>query len=65
MSGAKGVSVPVEPDYLKLNLLSDNHLCRRAMGALLYPATMCRPDIAAAVGILNKRISKPAPKRLE
>lgn len=34
---------------------------RNAIGQLLYLATKCRPDIAAAVGLLARQVSHPQP----
>ena len=63
MNDAKGASTPMEAGYLKLegeyDLLPDNELYRQAVGALLYVATTTRPDIAAAIGILCRRVSNP------
>jgi hypothetical protein len=63
MTDAKGASIPIDAAYLKFNgeydLLPDNEQYREAVGALLYVATTTRPDIAAAIGILCRRVSKP------
>ena len=63
MKNIKGVSTPMDTAYPKLegeyDLLPDNELCRKAVGALLYIATTTRPDIAAAIGILCRRVSNP------
>lgn len=61
---AKTASTPMETSYLKepndqSNLLQDNHLYRKAIGKLLYIATITRPDISTAVGILSRKVSKP------
>ena len=40
-------------------MLLDNELYRKAVGALLYVATTSCPDIAAAIGILCRRVSNP------
>ena len=49
----------MDPGYLKFtgeeNLLPDNHNYRQAIGALLYIATITRPDIMAATSILSQR----------
>ena len=63
LNDAKGVSTPMEAAYMKAegesDLLPDNELYRKAVGALLYVATTTRPDIAAAIGILCRRVSNP------
>lgn len=59
----------MEPDYLNLdheeNLIPNNTKYRQAIGALLYIATLTRPDISAAINILSWRNEKPRKKRLE
>jgi len=49
--------------YLKLegeyDSLPDNKFYRQAVGARLYLATSTRPDIAAAMGILCRRVGNP------
>lgn len=63
MKDTKGVSTPMDTAYPKLegeyDLLPDNELYRKAVGAMLYVATTTRPDIAAAIGILCRRVSNP------
>jgi hypothetical protein len=63
MTGAKGSSIPMTTDYPKLSgehdLLPDNDLYREAVGALLYIATTTRPNIATAMSLLCRRVSKP------
>ena len=63
MNNIKGVSTPMDTAYPKLkgeyDLLPDNELYRKAVGAMLYIATTTRPDIAAAIGILCRRVSNP------
>lgn len=41
------------------NFLECNNEYRRLIGKLLYVSTNTRPDIAASVGILSQKISKP------
>ena len=63
LNDAKPYSTPMDPGYLKLtskeNLLPNNHNYRQAIGALLYIATITRPDIMAATSILSQRNEKP------
>ncbi len=63
MANAKGASIPIDAAYSKLSgeydLLPNNHQYREAVGALLYVATTTRPDIAAAMSILCRRVSTP------
>ena len=46
----------------------DSQICEvvgdRPLGALLYCATNCRPDIAFAVGLLCRAMAKPSPELL-
>lgn len=53
----------MEPGYIKSesneNVLPNNTKYRQAIGALLYIATISRPDITAAVNILSRRNEKP------
>ncbi|XP_040203616.1 secreted RxLR effector protein 161-like [Rana temporaria] len=53
----------MEPGYQKSNeaenLLPNNDTYHRAIGKLLYVATVTRPDIAAAVDILCRKVSAP------
>lgn len=39
--------------------LPNNTLYRKAIGSLLYLATVSRPDIALSVGLLSRRVEKP------
>jgi len=63
MSDSKGASTPMDTAYPKLegeyDCLPDNYQYRQAVGAMLYLATTTRPDIAAAMGILCRRVSNP------
>lgn len=62
--GAKGSKYPMDPSYFKLSLngtkLSDNEEYHSLIDSLLYLATNSRPDIAACVGILSRKISHPS-----
>src|SRR6218665_1275613 len=63
LADANGCSTPMHADYLNItgeeNLLRSNEQYRQAVGALLYMATTTRPDIATAVSVLCRRVSKP------
>jgi len=63
MNDTKGASTPMDTAYPKLegeyDLLPDNELYRKAVGAMLYVATTTRPDIATAIGILCRHVSNP------
>ena len=63
MKDSKGASTPMDTAYPKLegdyDCLPNNDLYRQAVGALLYIGTTTRPDIAAAIGILCRRVSNP------
>lgn len=53
---------PLDPGYHQIedeNFLENNHEYRKVIGMLIYVATNSRPDIAASVGILSQRVSKP------
>ncbi|GBM97221.1 Retrovirus-related Pol polyprotein from transposon TNT 1-94 [Araneus ventricosus] len=60
---AKPTNIPMDPNYLKQegedDILPNNTQYRKAVGALLYIATVSRPDIAVAVNILSRRNEKP------
>lgn len=62
--GAKGSKYPMDPGYFKLSKdakkLKDNEEYHSLIGSLLYLSTNSRPDIAACVGILSRRISCPS-----
>ncbi|KAM4043678.1 uncharacterized protein ACNLHF_013926 [Anomaloglossus baeobatrachus] len=67
LKDAKTVKSPMETNYLKemnseQNVLPNNEEYRTAMGKLLYLATVSRPDIAAAVGIMSRKVLKPNKK---
>ncbi|GBN07228.1 hypothetical protein AVEN_4336-1 [Araneus ventricosus] len=53
----------MDPNYLKQegegDLLPTNTQYRQAEGALLYVATLSRPDISVAGNILSRRNEKP------
>jgi hypothetical protein len=58
MKDAKPVATPMETSYLS-NIGEEIYtLYRQAIGSLLYIATESRPDIAATVGTLSRRVSK-------
>jgi hypothetical protein len=62
LQDTKGSLYPLDPGYFKLNdeeLLESNSEYRKIIGMLLYVSTNTRPDIAAAVGILAQKVSKP------
>ncbi|XP_072263057.1 uncharacterized protein [Pyxicephalus adspersus] len=64
MENAKPVKSPMETNYLKeMNgqdtLLPTNTQYRKAIGKLLYLTTATRPDIAATIGILCRKVSMP------
>jgi len=63
MKDIKGASTPMDAAYPKLegecDLLPDNELYRKALGAMLYVATTTHPDIAAVIGIFCRRVSNP------
>ena len=53
---------PLDPGYHQIdddNYLENNHQYRKIIGMLIYVSTNSRPDIAASVGILSQRVSKP------
>lgn len=58
---AKISKYPVDTGYYKLEgeLLPSNDDYRKLIGMLLYLSTNTRPDIAASVSILSKRVSCP------
>ncbi|GBO15518.1 hypothetical protein AVEN_189587-1 [Araneus ventricosus] len=59
---AKPTNTPIDPTYLKQVedvLQPNNTQYRQAVGALLYVATVPKPDISVAVNILSRRNEKP------
>lgn len=67
MEDAKPVKAPMETNYLKEMNCQDNPLptntqYRKAIGKLLYLTTATRPDIAATVGILCRKVSMSSKK---
>lgn len=60
---AKGSSVPIDVGYFRSREgskeLPDNERYRSLAGALLYVAVNTRPDVAASVSLLCRRISQP------
>ena len=65
MEECKPVSTPLEPGK-QFHELSDNerpaniHEYQKIIGCLTYVTTATRPDLAAAVGILSKYMTKPS-----
>lgn len=61
---AKGSKVPMDVGYYRSRegskLLSSNSDYRSLVGALLYVAVNTRPDVAACVSILSRKISEPS-----
>lgn len=61
---SKPVATPMETGFLSAGTtesaeLPNNTLYRKAIGSLLYIATVSRLDIAVAVSILSRRVEKP------
>lgn len=61
--------IPMDPGYFKevpINeiLLNNNSEYRRMIGSLLYLTVNSRPDIAVAVSILSRKVSKPTSRDL-
>lgn len=64
LTDAKPAKTPMETGFLSgdttdSRLLSSSHQYKQVIGSLLYLATVSRPDIAAAVGFLARRVSAP------
>ena len=65
MENCKPVSTPLEPGR-KFQQLSPSdepfnvHTYQQAIGCLTYMSTATRPDIAAAVGVLSRYMSRPS-----
>ncbi|KAM6475912.1 uncharacterized protein PHA67_007869 [Liasis olivaceus] len=62
MKNCKPVSTPLESTYLKLKdgqLFTNHGKYQEAIGKLLYLSKTTRPDIAAAVNILSRKVSSP------
>ncbi|XP_035231650.1 uncharacterized mitochondrial protein AtMg00810-like [Stegodyphus dumicola] len=63
LQNEKPTYTPMETNYCKLetedDLLEDNTQYRQAVGALLYIATISRPNIACSVNLLSRRNEKP------
>lgn len=64
LSEPKPAAIPMEPGFLTVSVeettsLPNNHAYRQLIGSLLYLATVSRPDIAAAVGLLCRKVEKP------
>jgi transposase InsO family protein len=58
---AKTSKFPVDTGYFKQegNLIGSNEEYRKLIGMLLYLTTNTRPDIAASVSVLSKRVESP------
>lgn len=61
LSEGKTSKIPLDVGYYKQEgvLLSSNDKYRKLIGMLLYLTTNTRPDIAASVSILSKKVEKP------
>lgn len=63
LTDAKESAVSKHTDYLNItgdeNLLPSNDQYRQTVEALLYVAATTRPDIAATVSILCRRVNSP------
>ena len=62
LENVKPSKFPLQSGYYKIDcpdLLPENTQYRKIIGKLLYVATNTRPDIAASVSILAKRVSQP------
>ena len=61
LKDAKVSKFPLDTGYSKLmgSLLPSNEKYRKLIGMLLYLTTNTRPDIAASVAILSKKVEKP------
>lgn len=61
LTNAKPAKYPLNTGHFKMESpeLHDNHEYRKLIGMLLYLTTNTRPDIAATVSILSKRVEKP------
>lgn len=66
----KPAATPMETNFLNSRSddsakIPNNNKYRKAIGSLLYIATVSRPDIATAVGILCRRVEKPTKRDWE
>lgn len=62
LQNAKFSKIPMDPGYYKnstANDLENNELYRKAIGALLYLSVNTRPDIAASISILGRKVTNP------
>lgn len=61
MTDAKPSKFPIDKGYYKIQgkVLESNAEYRKLVGMLLYLSTNTRPDIAASVTILSKRVANP------
>lgn len=63
LRNAKGAKSPMETGYIRKDetssLLPDATMYRSLVGALLYIAVCARPDVAACVAILGRKVSAP------
>lgn len=64
MQDSKPSKIPMDPGYYKLHdkskQLERNDEYRAAIGSLLYLSVNTRPDIAASVGILSRKVCCPS-----
>lgn len=62
MSNSKPSKIPLDTGYFKIlndEPLESNEIYRKVIGSLLYLSGNTRPDIAAAVSILSRKVSCP------
>lgn len=63
MKDANPSKIPMDPGYVtngESQSFPDITMYRSLVGALLYVAVNARPDIAASVGLLGRKVSSPA-----
>ena len=57
------LTTPLDPGYVKIrndkSPMPDDGMYQQLIGALLYPATNTRPDIAASIAILSQHNTEP------
>ncbi|XP_055910757.1 uncharacterized protein LOC129945122 [Eupeodes corollae] len=64
LEDSKGTLTPIETGFLSPSeetspKLPNNNLYRKAIGSLLYIATVSRPDVSLAVNLLSRKIESP------